>query len=227
MKPIVLMTDSKPYKDARVEIIHLPFIKMKELPIQHTRQHYDWLIFTSKNAVDTFFSNYPHVLFTSIAAIGEKTKAYLEDKGYPVDFVPSRYNQECFIAEMGNRFNEKTIGLPVSSQARPHIYNALKSCANVDRIELYEPVANHENVRQAIQFINAQHIHWITFMSPSSVAALNRSSLHSINVMAIGHVTSDALKKKGIQHYISALETKESMISTIINIEHERKGEIK
>ena len=42
--------------------------------------------------------------------------------------------------------------------------------------------------------------------------------------MAIGHVTSSALNQLNIEHYVSQIETKKSMIDTILNIENNRKG---
>ncbi|MGV2875023.1 uroporphyrinogen-III synthase [Macrococcus capreoli] len=226
MKPIVLMTDSKPYKDERVEIIHLPLIGIQALPIQTIRPHYDWLIFTSKNAVDIFFNNYQSTQFDKIAAIGSKTKAYLEQNGYSVDFVPTAFHQECFIEEMNNRFDGLNVCLPVSSKARPKMYNALKSCANVDKIDLYMPIENKVNLLKAETLIIENKVNWVTFMSPSSVLAYeNHAWFEAVSVMAIGSVTSQALESIGIAHYVSACETKESMIDTILKIENERKGE--
>lgn len=225
MKPIVLMTDSKLYKDERVEIIHLPFIGVEPLPVQPTRQHYDWLIFTSKNAVEIFFKLYAHVTFENIAAIGIKTKEHIEHYNHKVAFMPSQFNQESFIDEMDNIFCHCTVCLPVSTEARPKMYDALKSLADVDRIDLYRPVKIDENINLAMQLIETHQVDWITFMSPSSVNAFgNQPKNHHLSVMAIGHVTSSALNLLNIEHYVSQIETKKSMIDTILNIENNRKG---
>nr|WP_165983342.1 uroporphyrinogen-III synthase [Macrococcus goetzii] len=225
MKPIVLMTDSKLYKDERVVIIHLPFIGVEPLPVQPTRQHYDWLIFTSKNAVEIFFKLYAHVTFENIAAIGIKTKEHIEHYNHKVAFMPSQFNQESFIDEMGNLFNHSTVCLPISTEARPKMFDALKSLADVDRIDLYRPVKNDKNINLALQLIKTGKVDWITFMSPSSVKAFGKQKLEQyISVMAIGHVTSSALNQLNIEHYVSQKETKKSMIDTILNIENNRKG---
>lgn len=227
MKPVILMTDSQLYKDNRVETIHLPFIDLCPLPIQKLRHHYDWLILTSKNAVNIFLKQYPEVTFDRIAVIGRKTESLLQEKGYKVDFVPTKFNQECFIQEMGCRFDGLNVCLPVSSEARPNMFNALKTCANVDRIDLYQPIANHNNIDKAEALITTNQIDWITFMSPSAVKAYQRYHWsEDIQVLAIGHVTSNALQANHIKHVISTQETKESMIETILNIENERKGEL-
>lgn len=225
MKPIVLMTDSKLYKDERVEIIHLPFIGVEPLPVQPTRQHYDWLIFTSKNAVEIFFKLYAHVTFDNIAAIGIKTKEHIEHYNHKVVFMPSKFNQESFIDEMDNIFCHSTVCLPISTEARPKMYDALKSLADVDRIDLYRPVRIDENINLALQLIETHQVDWITFMSPSSVNAYGKQSKnHNLSFMAIGHVTSSALNQLNIEHYVSQIETKKSMIDTILNIENNRKG---
>lgn len=225
MKPIVLMTDSKLYKDERVEIIHLPFIGIAPLPKQPIRQHYDWLIFTSKNAVDIFLKQYAHITFDNIAAIGIKTKEHIEHYNLKVAFIPSKFNQESFIDEMGNLFHHCSVCLPVSIEARPKLYDALKSIADVDKIDLYRPIGNEHNIIQAKNLIQMHQVDWITFMSPSSVNAFGRQKLNAnLSVMSIGHITSRALSHLNIEHYVSQIETRKSMIDTILNIENNRKG---
>ncbi len=57
MKPVVVMTQTNDMQSDLVSIIHKPFIDIKPLnfDIHLLNQRYDWLIFSSKNAVKFFF----------------------------------------------------------------------------------------------------------------------------------------------------------------------------
>ncbi|MGZ1561789.1 uroporphyrinogen-III synthase, partial [Staphylococcus argenteus] len=57
MKPVVVMTQTNDVQSDLVTIIHKPFIEIKPLAfdLNLLDQHYDWLIFSSKNAVKYFY----------------------------------------------------------------------------------------------------------------------------------------------------------------------------
>src|SRR5690606_9143026 len=62
-------------------------------------QSYDWLIFTSKNGVDSFFNFYDQVVekyrmnipLPKIAVVGPKTEKALVTKGYKPVLVPDEF----------------------------------------------------------------------------------------------------------------------------------------
>ncbi len=78
------------------------------------RNHeFDWIIFLSKKSADVFFSRVLDLggqLFhlsprLKIACIGDKTASYVrEEIGFPVDFIPSEFNSDCFIKEFNEKF---------------------------------------------------------------------------------------------------------------------------
>ena len=53
MKPVVVMTQTSEIQSDLVTIIHKPFIDIKplEFDLRLLKDNYDWLIFSSKNAV--------------------------------------------------------------------------------------------------------------------------------------------------------------------------------
>ena len=63
MKPVVVMTQTSKIQSDLVTIIHKPFIDIKPLEFDSRllKDNYDWLIFSSKNAVK-FFLPYMHVV---------------------------------------------------------------------------------------------------------------------------------------------------------------------
>ncbi len=218
MKPVVLNTGSRNETYKGLTVLHKPLIKICALPLDETiRAQYDWLIFTSKNAVTLFFEMYPYIKYKQVAAIATKTEEALSNLNIKVDYVPSRFQQEYFLEDMDTRFQDKTICLPVSKKARPLMFETLKNIAIVDKIELYEPQPHLDNVMCVHQMIRSRNIDWILFLSPSSVHAYFQyfSLSEDIRVMAIGQVTSEALQKYNVSHVISKQETLYAMYETI------------
>ena len=58
MKPVIVMTQTSKVQSDLVNIIHKPLIQIQELSFnEHLLNHsYDWLIFSSKNAVKYFYA---------------------------------------------------------------------------------------------------------------------------------------------------------------------------
>lgn len=218
MKPVVLNTGSRNETYKGLTVLHKPLIKICALPLDETiRAQYDWLIFTSKNAVTLFFDSYPHVTFNRIASIGKKTTEQIAQYGYKVDFEPTIFDQEHFILEANGRFNGQTICLPCSVKARPWLHDYLQSVSDVFRIDLYQPCVNVNEVASAHNLIEMNKVDYITFMSPSAVHAyFERYSSTNIPVVAIGHVTGAALDAYGQEYFLSEQSTKDSIINKII-----------
>ncbi|MDU3186287.1 MAG: uroporphyrinogen-III synthase, partial [Staphylococcus epidermidis] len=53
MKPVIVMTQTNEVHSHLVDIVHKPFIQLKQLHFNEKLldHSYDWLIFSSKNAV--------------------------------------------------------------------------------------------------------------------------------------------------------------------------------
>ncbi|ULG71243.1 uroporphyrinogen-III synthase [Macrococcus brunensis] len=219
MKPVVVMTDSGKTQTDEVELIHIPLIGIEVLPVRSDYQeHYDWLIFTSQNAVEVFSQNYD-ITANHIAAIGSKTKSALENMGWTVDFMPSAYNQESFIVEAGSRFDGRNICLPVSAKARPALFEFLSARGLVDRIDLYQPAPSRSAAEQIHAMIEAQKVDVLTFMSPSAVDAYySLFTPVEIPVVAIGPVTYRRLTEYGQRCVMPEEATKEQMITKILEM---------
>ena len=104
MKPVIVMTQTSKVQSNLVNIIHKPLIQIQELSFnEHLLNHdYDWLIFSSKNAVKYFYEYLKSVKVKKVAVIGEKTAQYCEDLNINVDFIPSDFSQEGFLKEFNS-----------------------------------------------------------------------------------------------------------------------------
>ncbi|MBU8879585.1 uroporphyrinogen-III synthase [Bacillus sp. FJAT-29790] len=149
-----------------VEITEEALAKIAQL---HT---FDWIIFTSNIAVETFLSYvnlHQQKDFPKIAAIGEKTRSCLHRFGLQVDFMPSEYVAEGFVKEF-LPFVKKgmKILIPKGNLARNYIYTALsEKGSHVDELIMYETYFPEES-RQLIKE-KAGVLDILTFTSPSTV----------------------------------------------------------
>lgn len=155
-------------------------------------EKYDWLIFSSVNAVDVFFSPpltssnggriSPFPLrgakrflfqkarkgaFPKIAAIGSKTAHALQSRGVNVDFVPEKYVGESLLAGLGDLRGQWVL-LPRAKVAREVVpQEIMRAGGIVHEIAIYETVqAEIDEVGLAAL---REGVDVVTFTSPSTV----------------------------------------------------------
>lgn len=216
------------------QVFHFPTIDIVEvspnLPLEDalkTLNLYDWLVFTSGNAVDTFFD----ALFRAghdiralhqikIAAIGKPSADKLRTYHLTADVVPTVFTSEKLVDEMTATvpLSEKRILFPGSNISNPEIAERLRQAgATVDVIPVYETriaQVDPEIVADFTRRIERQRIDWITFTSSSTVENfvsiigsefLNRYR-EKLPIASIGPVTTETLEKHRLLPRISAAE---------------------
>lgn len=223
-RPLVIVTQSRmgdAWTDA-FEIEHTPVIKTERLPFgdEIFDVNYEWLVLTSPNSVEHFIPFLNRVKYKRLASIGRKTSKVMRNHGLNVDFEPSGYTQEKFMEEFEVQKNERIL-YPVSTNARPLMYNHLvESGADVVRLELYRPVPNEESLGK-IERLLEMSPYAVTFSSPSGVDVFmdwfGPEKLENVIVVAIGHVTHDALKKYHVESIQPEKETLQNMFALIEN----------
>ncbi|PTE71830.1 uroporphyrinogen-III synthase [Staphylococcus devriesei] len=218
MKPVVVMTQTSNIQSDLVEIVHKPFIQIQSLECdtQFLDYNYDWLIFSSKNAVRLFYQYLDDVNVKSIAAIGSKTAHLCEELGINVDFIPSDYSQEGLLREL--KVHQQTILIPSSAKARPKLQQELAKNNDVIKIDLYQPIAHHENIQEVIQLIKSNKVNALTFSSSSAVRYYFSENIPSdfYDYYAIGEQTAHTIKQYGYSPKIANKQTLESLINKIV-----------
>lgn len=222
MQAPVIMTQSSNLKSDYEDIIHLPFIKIRTLSFDEEllNCHYDWIIFSSKNAVKYFSDYFQQLKVDHVAAIGEKTKEYCNQVGISVDFFPENFSQEGFITEFevnkGNR-----IIIPSSAAARPYLQTKLQEKnAEVTKIDLYRPEAYNENIEQAISLLKRNLASGIAFASSSAAdyffkEAKNLNLDSNYNYYAIGKPTFEKIAEYGYTAKIAEEQTIDGLLNII------------
>ncbi len=199
-----------------------------EKAIEYIRA-YDWVIFSSVNAVDVFFNSFPLKEKTSsrplwgraegggkprIAAIGSKTAASLRSRGVDVDFVPEKFVGESLLEGLGD-VADKYFLLPRAKVARDLLPREILSAGGiVHEIAIYETVQakiDAEGLSALREGVDA-----VTFTSPSTVKnfiALTRSAgLNPLRLpkkplfACIGPVTGKAAREAGFAPLVVAKE---------------------
>lgn len=218
MKPVIVMTQTSKVQSHLVNIIHKPLIQIQELSFNERllNHDYDWLIFSSKNAVKYFNEYLKSVKVKKVAVIGKKTAQYCEDMNINVDFIPSDFSQEGFLEAF--KYTNQRILLPSSQQARPKLAHQLNKNNIVIKIDLYKPVPHQQNINEVQQLVKNNELDAITFSSSSAVHYYFESGdiPEFQHYFAIGKQTAKAIKKYNQNVKVADLQTSESMISKIL-----------
>ena len=219
------------------EVIQFPTIYIQPLPIHKKHlydvESYDWIIFTSVNAVEIFYSHLRYVgkdarAFSSskICAVGPKTVEALNHIGIHPDFVPSHSRGSAVAAEIAEVFDKKIL-LPRAEIATSDLPKGLRrKGAYVDDVPLYDTVkvANENRDEIEADLLNGR-IDLVTFTSSSTVTNfLEMFPAHEpavllaeVKVAVIGPTTQKTAVANGVKVDVLAREASvESLVEAII-----------
>ncbi|MBW2192355.1 MAG: uroporphyrinogen-III C-methyltransferase [Deltaproteobacteria bacterium] len=182
---------------------------------------YDWLIFTSVNGVNFFFSR----LFAKdldvralrglrTAVIGPATEKRLFDFGLKSDIVPESYRAESVVeAFRSENVTGKRVLLPRAEEARAVLPEELtKMGARVDEITAYRTEAVHENRELLLSELEKGAVDIVTFTSSSTVTNFKallpadsfKNLMRNVIVASIGPITAETAEKVGFEVHIIA-----------------------
>lgn len=164
---------------------------------------YQWLIFTSQNAVSSFVTKCQRHQISvpegiKIAAVGEKTAALLTQHGLPIHFMPTIYSADVFVKEFQLQKHEKALFLR-GSMAKSTIHDG----TGADEWTVYETAPCEKYILQLEQSLHEQTQPIVIFASPSAVEVYAKKIAPNIDwrfvkFASIGHVTTAALAKYGV-----------------------------
>jgi uroporphyrinogen III methyltransferase/synthase len=179
---------------------------------------YDWIIFASANAVDSFMSrllasgDVRDLKGVRIATVGPSTAARLQRYGVRVDLTPEEYRAESLISALatGRSLQGTRILLPRADIGRDVLAEQFRDAgADVDDVVAYRTTlaqGGGEGNRDIYRMLLDAEIDAVTFTSASTVR--NFAQLHgqdqaadllaSTVVACIGPVTAEAAQQLGI-----------------------------
>ena len=189
---------------------------------------YDWLVFTSVNAVEVVFQQLKHQTLPPIAAIGPKTAQALQARGFTPAFVPDEYVAESILPGLGD-LQGKWVLLPRAEIARKALPEAICEAGGVPHeIAVYKTLPVQPSPEGLAALRSGVDI--ITLTSPSTVhnfvtiarqGGLDPLSLPRNPLFAcIGPITEQAAREEGLVNLVTAREyTTEGLIEALRDLE--------
>lgn len=189
-------------KKHKIDVVNLPLIVTEAIPFQLSNPlyYYDWIVFTSKNALKPFFSSVK-LDSIKIATIGEATHLQLQKIGYNSDFVGSGRSGKDFADELKTvvQPSEKLL-LVLGNLASDVVENSLSEKYNVDRVNVYNTLKTTNIDSKGLQLIQSNGYDLITVTSPSAVhhlLSLVPFKKQKLRLASIGIVTTAAIEEYG------------------------------
>lgn len=181
---------------------------------------YDWVVLTSVNGVDRFWSELEAEGLDAralggvkVACVGPATAEALARRGIRPDLVPPRYDAESLVdtlAERGGDWAGARVLLPVAAGARVVVEEGLRGRgAIVERVEAYRTEPDAAGARAVRAWLDAGEVDVITFTSPSTVenfVAAVGADVGRAAVAVIGPVTEEAARRCGMRVDVVAQE---------------------
>jgi uroporphyrinogen-III synthase len=180
-------------------------------------ERYDWLLFTSANAVEVFEQRRnPSLTPRRIGVIGPATARAVEGIGLHTDLIPPRYVAESLAEALTSDASGARILLVRAADARDTLPEMLAAAGAVVTVaEAYRNRVPQDSVPALRQLFRlpVNYPDAITFTSASTVrnliALLEAASLilpPGITLASIGPITSQALRDLGCSAHIEAAE---------------------
>lgn len=194
--------------------------------------HYDWVLFTSTNAVDRLLATLKEEMLdprafgsAKICAIGTKTAAALRTQGLCADLVPQDSRAEGVIAALGPLLGDGArVLLPRAEVAREILPESLRAMgAEVDIVPAYRNLPPEPQEIDRIQsLVDPGEIDAVLFTSSSTVQNLcalfddPASKLNGLALFSIGPITTRTAEQHGLWVTATSEEaTIESLVDTL------------
>ena len=189
---------------------------------------YDWLVFTSVNAVEVVFRQVETSSLPQVAAIGPKTAEALQSRGVTPKFVPDEYVAESILPGLGD-LRGKWVLLPRAEIARKALPEAIFEAGGIPHeIAVYKTLPAQPDPEGLAALKSGMDI--VTLTSPSTVqnfvAIARQNGLDPLSLpgdplfACIGPITEQAAREEGFSNLVTAREyTTEGLIEVISNLE--------
>lgn len=222
----------------------LPFPTIKIVPVDDYTEFdnqikkfikFDFLIFTSANAVEKFHERIENKGFIldfsriKIVVLGSKTSDACYDVNLPVDIIPYDFSASGVIKELAENYEieGRNFFIPGSSISMDELTRGLELAGgNVTFIPIYNTVKpGEEDFRDQLTLLKKRAPDIFIFTSPSSfrnfveITDVKKNSyFKNSEVAAIGPTTKKEIEKDGIKvHIVPKNFTVEGIVEEIIN----------
>jgi len=201
------------------DVIEMPATRIARLDLAPLRQAiadidlYQWLIFTSQNAVSIFWEQLlgggrdaRALAGLAIAAVGPATAGALLERGIAVDIVPERFVAEGLLEKLGERDDvaNSRILYVTAEGSREVLPEGLESLgATVEVIQAYRSISDGSGAARLRKALDSGTVSAVTFTSASAVrgyvSVVGEEMIQKSPAISIGPQTTEAVNEAGIE----------------------------
>ena len=225
---------AEPVEYPTIQIIAVPDFSDLDQALKDITS-YDWLIFTSANAVKFFFERLTSLRKDArtlagieIAVIGEKTRDALKKRNVEADLVSEEAVAEGLVEAFSNMdLFGKHFLIPRAREAREVLPEALRKKGGVvDIVEVYQTVIPDGDRDWLVKKFKNKEIDVVTFTSASTVrnffemidAPVAQKLLEGVVLVSIGPITQQEVENFGMKIQVLPQEqTVESMVEALVH----------
>jgi uroporphyrinogen III methyltransferase / synthase len=159
---------------------------------------YDWLLFTSANAVEQFMDRLGNLRCSvSIAVVGSATAAKLNEWGLEPALVPKEFRAEGLVEALPANLVGVRILFPRAEVARELLPEELRRRgATVDIVTVYRTI--RANSGGVMEILESEQVDCLIFASPSAIPEDLKSLPTETALAVIGPVTREAAQLLGL-----------------------------
>jgi uroporphyrinogen III methyltransferase / synthase len=225
---------SEKLRELGADVIEMPATRIARLDLAPVRNaiarlsDYQWLMFTSQNAVAIFWEQLlgagldaRALAGVKIAAIGPATAGALLERGIIVDIVPDRFVAESLLSRLSERsdINGASILYVTAEGARDVLPDGLEELgARLSVVTAYRSINDGTGAAHLVRALETGTVDLATFTSASAVRgyvdAVGEETARRAPAASIGPITSEAIAAVGIE---LTCEAKESTIDGLVD----------
>ncbi|HET7457175.1 MAG TPA: uroporphyrinogen-III C-methyltransferase [Gemmatimonadaceae bacterium] len=193
---------------------------------------YQWVTFTSQNAVAIFWDALREagrdaraLAGAKVCAVGPATADALLARGVAVDVLPRRFVAEGLLEALADRgdLQAARVLYATAAGARDALPEGLAAMgADVDVVPVYRTVADDEGAAELRAVVESGGVELVTFTSASTVRgfvdAVGAELARRVQAVSIGPITSEAARAAGIEVVAEAAEsTIEGLVAAVVD----------
>ena len=196
-------------------------------------EQFDWIIFTSENAVRAIVKragvrgNLRNVAGrrSRAAAVGPTTATAAERAGFFVDYQAQTHSGAALANELGEKLRGQSVFLPRSDRANPDLPQLLRNYgAEVTEAIAYRTVTPVNLAQDKIAAIDNGEVEAILFFSPTAVehfvGIVGQAKLRDLQtrvaITAVGPITGNALRQSGVDTFLVAEDTTADAVIAVL-----------
>ena len=189
---------------------------------------YSYIVFTSPNGVENFFKKLEEnrldirtLYGVKIAAVGEKTKRLLEQRGLIIDYMPDVYDSEHLAKGLVGDILQGQKVMLIRGRLATELLPSVLQEHNIFYREVMVYDTIYQNPMEDFLENDMKKIDYAVFSSASTVEGFTKAlpmDFSTVHAICIGNVTAEAARKYNMRVDVSDKATMDSLIKKIIEI---------